>query len=872
MPLASGTRIGAYEVLAFLGAGGMGEVYRAHDPKLRREVAVKVLPASVTEDRERLARFQREARVLASLNHPGIGAIYELEESEGRMYLILELVEGETLDDRIARGPIPVKETLPLLHQLAEALEAAHGRGITHRDLKPPNIKITPEGRLKILDFGLAKSLVNRTTAIEASEHSTVTRENTSAVVLLGTVPYMSPEQARGKTVDSRTDIWAFGCVVYESLTARRPFQGETISDTLSAILEKEPDWDALPAETPENLRKLLRRCLAKDPRQRVQHIGDVRLEIEEATANPTIAAVSSQPPPRTMKRLIWFALGFGIALAISVSLVNRPENPESSPVVMRSEITLQPAVALFDDSHWGNIALSPDGATLVYAGELEPGKTQLQSRLVAGLDSRSLPGTEGGYAPFFSPDGEWIGFFSEGKLRKTRMDGLPPVTLCDAPEAAMGTWSTDGSITFSSLSGLWRLPVDVRVPELLAKPDPAEGSTLYTYPQTLPGGNSLLFTKFVRGTSEIAVLVSKTGDQRTLVEGARYANYLPTGHIVYHNADRKLVAIRFDVGTLSTQDSLVEVLDDAWVTRGFSFSRTGTLVYLKDLTKSSLIWLNREGKTERVKEIELSMPPRSSPRGERLAISMGASGWGWDIWVYQPSRDVLTRLTFGGANWSPVWSPDGERIAYVAQSAKGSTLLSVDANGTSEPETLFSSERLLNPSSWSSDGRLLWLEDYSEAQWDIWLLEVNAKGKPQPFLATAFNEFHPMISPDGSWLAYVSDESGANQVYIRAVSSSGGKWQISTSIGDDPVWNSNGKELFFRIGNRWMSVEVETQPEFRAGNPVLLFEGTYDQHYDVAPGGDQFILVESELTAAQSRIQIVTNWFEEIKRLAPSR
>jgi Tol biopolymer transport system component len=392
-------------------------------------------------------------------------------------------------------------------------------------------------------------------------------------------------------------------------------------------------------------------------------------------------------------------------------------------------------------------------------------------------------------------------------------------------------------------------------------------------YPKPLPGGKGVLFTKFrFDGSSEIAVIDLETRKSRTVFENARYANYLPTGHLVYRSADPIVFAVRFDVDKLSTRGLPVPVLDNVFVTVGFSFSTTGTLVFLQGSTATSLVWVNREGKTERVKEIEPSaLYPRSSSAGGRVAISVASVGGRRDIWVYHPSRDVLTRLTFGGINLYPVWSPDDERIVYASLSGEGSTLFSVQANGIGEPETLLTSEGAVVPSSWSPDGQTIWLDAAFEKSYDIWSLRLDAKGKPQPFLESEFDEFRPMISPEGSWLAYVSNESGEFQVYVHAMSSSGGKWQISTSGGDDPVWSSNGKKLFYRNGNKWMSVEVETQPEFRAGNPVVLFEGAYEGYYDVTPGADQFILVKNEFAAAQNRIQVVTNWFEEVKRLVPS-
>jgi serine/threonine-protein kinase len=560
--------------------------------------------------------------------------------------------------------------------------------------------------------------------------------------------------------------------------------------------------------------------------------------------------------------------LGWGFA-----RLVERGEL--SPPVVLRSEINVQPRVAppWSEFGGWDPIELSPDGTMLVFVGELAPGRTQLHSRLLAGVDSRPVPGTNGAYAPFFSPDGRWIGFFSEEKLKKTGLDGLAPVTLCEAPRAISGTWTAEGSIVFGTESGLWRVPGEGGVAELLAKPDSAEGWALYLYPEAVPG-NHILFTKLRgAGESEIALLDLSSGSLRTLLEGGRYASYLPTGHLVYHGPDRRLVAVPFDLESLSIQGDAAPLSDNAIKTLGFSFSRTGTLAFMKSSLKSTLYWVRSDGSIQRVKETEqLAESPRVSPADGRLAISVSDGSAPGDIWVYEPERDVFTRLTFGGSNFSPLWSPDGRKIAYVSPSAKGITIFSIQADGTAQPVELLTSKDDVSPRSWSPDGKTIWLDSYSSGGFDISRLPLDGGGKPEPFLETPFHEVYPMISPDGSRLAYVSNESGENEVYLRHLASGGGKWQISTGGGDNPAWSPDGRQLFYRNVNQWMSVSFGEAPDFRARKPVVLFEGAYGPHFDVSADGDQFILLKNELLAAQDRIRLVTHWFEEIRRVTPGR
>jgi len=711
-----GQTISHYKVVEKIGEGGMGEVYRAEDTNLSREVAIKVLPEQFTQDPQRLARFEREAKLLASLNHPNIAAIHSFEHADDVHFLVLELVPGETLAERVAKGPLPVEEALEVCRQIAEGVEAAHEKGVIHRDLKPANVKVTPEGKVKILDFGLAKAFEAEPPVTDISQSPTLTEEMTRAGVILGTAAYMSPEQARGKPVDKRADIFAFGAVLYELLTGKRAFEGETITETLASILKGEPDWKALPATTPWRIQELLRRCLTKDPHDRLRDIANVRIEVKLALSEPTTVSptgvVSTAQPPLWRRAIPWSVAGLIAIIAIvGFWILTRPEV---------RPITRLPLILPSDQQLTGTsrhvVALSPDGTRLVYTAN-----AQLYLRPMDQLEATPIRGTEGGSRePFFSPDGQWVGFWVGGQLRKVSISGGAPVTLCEAQNPFGASWGQDDTIVFGQgQQGIWQVPATGGTPEVLVTMDSTEGDFAHG-PQILPGGEAVLFTLNGQNVpwdqSQIVVQSLETGERRVLIEGGRDARYAPTGHLVYAQAGT-LLAVPFDLTRLEVTGGpvpLVEGVMDAGNASGaahFKFSSLGSLVYVPGGTGAGqfrLVWVDRQGAVE-----SMGAPPhgyrhpRLSPDGEQVAVSSGEEST--DIWVYDISRETLTRLTFEGINQQPLWTPDGKRVTWrsIRDGVPGNLFWKL-ADGTGAVERLTTSEFRQQPGSWSPDGQFL--------------------------------------------------------------------------------------------------------------------------------------------------------------------
>ena len=883
-----GKTLSHYKVIEKIGQGGMGEVYRAEDTNLSREVAIKVLPEQFTQDPQRLARFEREAKLLASLNHPNIAAIYGLEEADGVRFLALELVPGETLQERVAKGPLPVEEALEVCRQIAEGVEAAHEKGVIHRDLKPANVKVTPEGKVKILDFGLAKAFEAEPPVTDISQSPTLTEEMTRAGVILGTAAYMSPEQAKGEEVDKRADIFAFGCVLYELLTGKRTFSGKTITETLGAIIHKEPDWEALPRTTPWRIQELLRRCLTKDAHDRLRDIATVRIEVklalyEPAGELPTGVASAAQPTRQRWSLTVGLVVGAVVA-GLAVWLLIQAPSAEQS--LSRFVIRPSPPVVL-PALNSNEVAISPDGRQLVYMGVGEEGR-QLYLRSLDDFVDRPIPGaTNPTGIVFFSPDGKSIGFFSDNKLKKTSLAGGPPITLCDAPSGfRSGDWFED-TIVFTATSesgqGLYRVSANGGEPEMLATANSDEGEGPYALPDFLPDGKNLLFTIALVSSYQTALLSLETGEQKVLLENARQARYLSTGHLVYEQSRTgNLMVVPFDLAALEETGDSVPVVQGVRQTSyvDYAVSDEGTLVYVPagGGLNNALVWVDREGAVE-----PLDVPPhqyespRLSPDGQRVALRTGRPDG--QIWVYEVTRGTLTRLTFEGRNVAPTWMPDGTRVTFGsgAGSAIGG-LFWKPADGSGVAEQLLASGR---PGSWSPDGRVLAFTDFStgdSADADIWLLPIEGERTAQPFLNTPFNEGGPAFSPDGRWLAYVSDESGRYEVYVRPYPGPGSKFPISIEGGVAPVWARDGRELFYRNGDKMMSVTVEAGSEFRAGKPEVVFEerfeagvSWYRPNYDISPDGQRFVMIKAGEEAPLTQINVVLNWFEELKRLAPT-
>ena len=887
MAIAVGTRLGPYEVLSAVGAGGMGEVYRARDTKLGRDVAVKVLPEAFAHDPEKLSRFQREAKMLAALNHPNIATIHGLEQSGSTSYLVMELVSGETLDERVKReGAVPIEEALAIARQTAEALEAAHEKGIIHRDLKPANVKVTPEGKVKVLDFGLAKAFEGDSTTEDMSNSPTLSRAATMQGVILGTAAYMSPEQARGKSVDKRTDIWAFGAVLYELLTGKPAFHGEDVTEILASVVKSEPDWTSLPANIAPSIRVLLQRCLRKDRRQRTPDAATIRIEIEDAIASPKDVG-APQGAPVSATKLPWAVAAILAIIAVATSLgwwrATRPMEQALRPLV-RLDVDLGSDVSL-NSPAGTDVILSPDGTRMVYVSQ-----EQLFTRRLDQPNATELAGTQGAYAPFFSPDGQWVAFFTAGKLQKISVDGGSAITLCTASNSRGGSWGEDGNI----IAALNTNGVLSRIPSAGGPPMPVtelqNGEFTHRWPQILPGDKAVLFTAGVGETANIEVMSLANHRRITLVRGGTYGRYLPSGHLVYVNQDT-LFAVPFDVDRLEVHGTPAPVLDQvanntAQSSAQLDFSQTGTLIYRNGGAGSGLLtvaWLDGAGKVQPL----LAKPgnyglPSLSPDGQRLALHV-TEGSGTDIWLYDWQRDTMTRLTFSGSAQAPAWSPDGR---YLAFRARGEGMSVTRSDGAGKPQSLTQSKNLQVPWSFRPDGkRLAFFEEGPGTVYDLWTVPLESDdaglraGKPEVFLQTPADERYPSFSPDGRWMAYSSTESGTFQVYVRAFPDKGGKWQISNSNGTYPMWSRSGHELFFETLDNHIMVAAYTVKgdSFVADKPRLWSEKriggvpTSVKNVDLAPDGKRIVALmpveKAEAQKAQNQVTFLMNFFDEVRR-----
>jgi Tol biopolymer transport system component len=886
-----GQMISHYSIVEKIGKGGMGEVFRAKDQKLGRDVAIKVLPEEFARDADRVARFQREAKLLASLNHSNIASIYGLEESDGTNFLVLELIEGETLADRIKSGPIAVEESLTLALQIAEALEAAHEKGVIHRDLKPANIKITPDGKIKVLDFGLAKAFAGDQEEVNLSNSPTLSDAATQQGVILGTAAYMSPEQARGKSVDKRADIFAFGCVLYEMLAGHPAFSGKDVTDILAAVIRSEPVWNDLPANVHWRLREVLERCLEKEAKDRYGDISDARVDIRKVLADPSGVFAqpisAAKPRKRLQLGLPWIAAIFVLGLILAGAAVwkLRPAEPKQ---VMRFEYEL-PEGQEFSDLAYPALAMSPDGKRFAYSTA-----RGLFLHSVDELTSKLIAGTEGSASqPFFSPDGKWIGYLSiEGlKVKKIDINGGAPVALCDALPLGLN-WDVDNTIIYGQYSAgdIMRVSSNGGSPEPLIK----TRTQLSVLPQMLPDGKSVLYTASVP-QPRIVVQSLKSGERKELFAGIA-GRYVPTGHIVYGlSNNNNLFAIPFDPDTLELKGGAVPVVEGVISPLHYAISDSGTLVYIPGTSSAAaqsnqrtLVWVDRKGKEEPISAASNDYhAPRISPDGTKVALSIRA-GDKSDIWIWDTVRETMTRLTFDGFNGYSLWTSDGQRIAFSKATQAAAFSDSVywkAADGTGEEEKLGSApDRMLLPWSWSSDGKALALfEATGITYYDIGILSMEGNHEHKSLLKEKYIEFQPKISPDGKWMAYASNESGQLEIYVRPFPDvNKGRWQVSTSGGDTPLWAPNGRELFYRNAEAVMSVSVETEPAFKAGKPGILFRGTYvplsisdGQPWDISPDGKRFLMLKPPVStggapAAARKVDIVVNWFEELKRRAP--
>jgi Tol biopolymer transport system component len=906
-------RLGPYDILSPLGAGGMGEVYRAKDTKLGREVALKLLPATFTTDPERIARFRREAQVLASLNHPHIGAIYGLDEANGQQFLVLELVDGESLDRRITRGPIPVDEAVGIAKEIAEALEAAHEKGIIHRDLKPANVAVARDGTVKVLDFGLAKAAEPASGAsLDVTNSPTITTPAvmTGVGVVLGTAAYMSPEQAKGKPADRRSDIWAFGCVLFEMVTGKRAFDGEDVSDTLANVLKSEPDWTAVPFRA-LGLTRLLRRCLDKDRKRRLADIADTRFDLDEALRPDTApghdfnaAANLDETQARGKMRLVgWSLAGAAALIAVATIVFWAPWKNPAPRAALRLTAEFGANISLAANGA-SALALSSDGSALAFIGQLPGGEPQLYLRRLNQLTATPLAGTDGASAPFFSPDGQWLAYFAGGKLKKIPVTGGASIALCDAPSQRGGAWSDDGTIVFApaSPSGLFRVSASGGTSEPATKL--AAGEVTHRWPQILERGKAVLFTASrENGQYEDATLVMQQlpdGPRKVLVTGGYFGRYLPSGHLVYIHA-ATLFANPFDLRRFEIDGPSAPAVEGVNAIAGtgaaqFAVSTDGTLVYAPgegENINAPLVWLDSHGQTAPLRTTRSNWGNvRFSPDGRRLALNI--NGPQRQIWVYEWAHDALSQLTFDPSNGSdPVWSPDGKDIAFTARrgSDPAVNLYVQHADGTGAAVRLTNSPNNQAPTSWHPSGKWLAYAELRQGSGsDLMILPINGDsasgwkaGKPEVFLANPWPEFDTAFSPDGRWVAYSSAESGRSEVFVQPFPAAGGKWKISAETGGRyPVWSRTGHELMFGAlnGARLMAVSYSVGGNsFRPEKPRVWAEGRIarlngQRGFDLHPDGNRVVIsgAQADAQAKQDKAVFVFNFFDELRRIAPMK
>ena len=934
MAITPGTRLGPYEIITPIGAGGMGEVYRARDTKLNRDVALKVLPDLFANDPDRLARFTREAQTLAALNHPNIAQIYGIESQA----LVMELVEGEDLSAHIARGPLALSDALPIARQIAEALEAAHEQGIIHRDLKPANVKVRADGTVKVLDFGLAKAMDPAGASSADAMHSpTLTARATQMGMILGTAAYMAPEQARGRVVDRRADIWAFGVVLYEMLTGQRAFEGEDISITLASVLKEDVRWVTLPRDLPAPLLKLLRRCLEKDPRRRLSWIGEARLTLEDpATLEPAVAASPAVFAPTVPAAPLWrrampwalAAVGLGSALVLLSLWAPWRTRPQPTP---RTLLASSGTDASLSTTFGASAILSPDGTTIAFvAVPAKQARSALFIRKLDQLQATALAGTDDAASPFFSPDGQWIAYFAGGQLKKVSATGGASIKLCDAPAGRGGAWTDDDTIIFTPEgtgpnTRLMRVPASGGAPAVFGtlRPD----AKTQRWPQALPDGRSVLYTEHSStsnfDTANLVVAPLSGGTAKVVVHGGFYGRYVPGlgsptgglaspkrsegGHLIYMNQGT-LFAVRFDLDRLETIGPAVPAVEGIAASPGnygstqVAVSSDGTMAYVPGAISSAATpveWLTRDGKTSLLRAAKADWGnPRFSPDGQKLAIDI-FDGKQRDIWVYEFARDTLTQLTFDAAeDRGPVWTTDGRRIAFASDRAKAGVynMYWVNADGTGQVTRLTDSPNTQWPAAWHPSGTFLaFTETRGTTGPDLMVLPMAGDatrgwtpGTATVFLSTPAAEAVPMFSPDGRFIAYTSTEASPSgfDIYVRPFPGPGGKWRISTTGGVYPEWSATTHELLFAAyldptPSKIMaapyavvgdSFQVETP---RVWSPTSVQKATTSNSaYDLHPDGKRIAAaaVVDQGTTVQDKVVFFFNFADYLAKIAPGK
>ncbi len=904
----AGTHLGRYEIRSQLGAGGMGEVYRARDEKLNRDVAIKVLPSTLSQDEDRLRRFEQEAQAAGALNHPNILAVYDVGTHDGSPYIVSELLEGEELREQLSDGVLPQRKTLEYAQQIAQGLAAAHERGITHRDLKPENLFITTDGRVKILDFGLAKlrPLRNESVSSEIDTRKQITDPGT----VMGTVGYMSPEQVRGHEADHRSDIFSFGSILYEMLAGQRAFRRDTMAETMTAILKEEPpELSETNAKISLPLEKIVRRCLEKKPERRFHSAHDLAFAIEALSTPSGSRVITPVLPPETKSqtglsrfrvfanaRVAWIAATILLliviaSLPLAIAYLRRT-TVEVRPVV-RYDVPAPGKTAL-GLSRWPVMALSPDGSTLAFAASAD-GVSRLYVRKRNDTEVRALAGTEGAADPVFSPDGQSLAFIADFALKRVSFDGAV-LSLVKVGDSRGVTWAGDDTLVYTPepTGGLFQISANGGAPRAVTTLDNKKSERTHRWPDVLPGGKAVLFTVGTFDSpdnydgSNIEAVVLATGQRRVVLQSASMARYVPTGHLIFAR-EGLLYAIGFDAGSLTTHGKAMPVVqgvagDKATGAVHFAIANDGTLAYVPGSTTSSLrrpIWIDRSGNSQAV-----NLPggqyndPRLSPDGSRAALLQGSSGSG-DVWVYDFGRATFTRLTFTTTNATPVWSSDGKSIYYASidQARNKTTIFRKPADGSREAEAVTTIDSSAYLKAIERDGEAALCDSgASTLQGDIIRAPLKQDAQTTPIINTQFNEYAAALSADGRWLAYQSNESGRPEVYVRDMAGSGGRWQISTAGGEEPRWSPDGRELYYHNNNLFMSVAVDTRSAFQAGTPKTLFNGVFDlrsnsgESYDVDPQGNRFFMIRlAEDDSSGAQVRIVLNWFDELRRLVPA-
>jgi serine/threonine protein kinase len=902
--LSPNTNLGRYKIRSQIGAGGMGEVYRAHDEKLNRDVAIKVLPASFSNDADRLRRFEQEAQAAGALNHPNILAVHDVGIHEGSPYLVAELLEGEELREQLNNGALPSRKAIDYAQQVAHGLAAAHEKGIIHRDLKPENVFVTTDGRVKILDFGLAKlrPTRNETTSSEVATQKQITDPGT----VMGTVGYMSPEQVRGHQLDQRSDIFSFGAILYEMVSGQRAFRHETMAETMTAILNEEPpELSETTLKTNPQLDRIVRRCLEKKPERRFHSAHDLAFALE-ALSTPSgsgtqMLSVAESRPLAVGRRLLnrqslgWIVAVVAVVVAAIVLTLAYFLGKSNVATSATKQFTLaQPLEGSLVLQSAPSLLFSPDGTHLVSTVQTA-GKTQLFDRPVSAATARPIDGTEGATDPFFSPDGQWLAFFVNGLLKKVFLSGGEPEVICKAENSRGGVWASDDSIIFTpgSDAPLYRVAANGGTVEAVSTIDAGARERSHRWPDALPGGQAIIFSVAYEvgnplNDASVAVLDRRTGKHKTLIKGGVFARYVPAGYLVYARRNA-LVAVPFDVERLEVTGAPVTVLENVMMSPTnarvqFSFSRAGDLAYVEGRADENrddsqpLIWVDRHGAEQTLSEVrQRYSKPRLAPDGHTLFVEVADPEAA--IWAYDLNRGTLSRITHGGVSYGPVPSPDGLRVAYEAtrDGVAGALMARIDGSGE---ERLTSTKRLNIPTSWTPDGKFLAITAGADSGYlEVWMVPVDGDHKPQTLVQGPFNAGGARFSPDGHWVAYVSDESGRNEVYVRPYPQAGARVQISADGGSQPVWSRNGRELFFRQGEALVAVNVTLEPNFTAGKPLIVFSRSWPEDpsghaydliadYDVSADGQKFVMPKYKPDASNiPNARVILSWFDELKR-----